>query len=414
MSLDSLPPTSAHVVLANELLDNLPVRIVERTVEGWAEVGVGPALRGALAAVHLSPARAEIDPARDPVALQEAAARWVRDALDVAPRVVVFDYMTTTEEMAARSWTDWLRTYRGHERGGSPLGDLGGQDITCEVALDQLAAVRPPTQVRDQRTFLAPHGVDGLVDEGLTVGGGRGQRRPRIVAGTKPGTGGGGADPNRRPRRVHRCRVGPMKLYDAASPVETDRRRDLVAGDSEQEGRFPGDPLAWDHLRHVRESGRMVMATTDDGQPVGFGGIVERSGITRLADLFVDPGTGHGVGKALLHEMLDGKTVMTTSASADHGLAALRAAGMQPLWPYHSRRPTPWSLAPTAVHGRARDPVELVEIDRAATGLDRATDHEYYEVGCRAQPLRIGPKGRRSASPISSLRSRGRRIGGSC
>src|SRR4029077_19009679 len=82
------------------------------------------------------------------IAWQTEAADWVRGALDVAPRVVVIDYMTTTEEMAARPWRDWLRTYRGHERGGAPLDDLGGQDITCEVALDQLSAVSAPTLVR--------------------------------------------------------------------------------------------------------------------------------------------------------------------------------------------------------------------------------------------------------------------------
>ena len=37
---------------------------------------------------------------------------------------------------------------------------------------------------------------------------------------------------------------------------------------------------------------------------------------------------------------------------------------------------------------------ELVEIDREATGFDRAIDHEYYEVGCRAQPLRVVSDGR--------------------
>ena len=127
----------------------------------------------------------------------------------------------------------------------------------------------------------------------------------------------------------------------------------------------------------------MVMATTDDGQPVGFGGIVERSGVTRLADLFVDPEhQGHGVGKALLREMLDGKTVMTTSASTDARALPLYArAGMHPLWPYHfvsgdPRRVTP----PTSVTVEPATRVELVDIDRAATGFDRATDHEYYEV----------------------------------
>ena len=184
-----------------------------------------------------------------------------------------------------------------------------------------------------------------------------------------------------------------MRLYDAVSPVDDEiAARIWWRCDRDQDEPFPLDPHAWAHLRHLRKSGRMVMATTDDGQPAGFGGIVERSGVTRLADLFVDPEhQGQGVGKALLREMLEGKTVMTTSASADARALPLYAReGMKPLWPYHfvfgdARRVT----APTTVAVEPATRVELVDIDRAATGFDRAIDHEYYEVGCRAKPLRI-------------------------
>jgi NADH dehydrogenase [ubiquinone] 1 alpha subcomplex assembly factor 7 len=168
VSLASLPPPeSAHVVLANELLDNLPVRILERTAEGWTELGVAD--EEGLVEV-LFPA-ADVTPLIDApvgarIAWQTEAAGWIRDALDVSPRVVVFDYMTTTAEMASRPWREWLRTYRAHEPGGGPLDDLGSQDITCEVALDQLAAVSAPALVSDQRTFLSRHGIDELVEEG--------------------------------------------------------------------------------------------------------------------------------------------------------------------------------------------------------------------------------------------------------
>jgi SAM-dependent MidA family methyltransferase len=164
VSLESLPPTGAHVVLANELLDNLPVRLLERTRDGWAEIGVDEELEEVRLPTTASPA-IEASPGSR-VAWQEGAAGWLREVLELAPRVVVLDYMTTTAQMATRPWTEWLRTYRGHERGGSPLTDVGEQDITCEVALDQLAAVRPPSAVRDQRSFLTAHGVDALVDEG--------------------------------------------------------------------------------------------------------------------------------------------------------------------------------------------------------------------------------------------------------
>src|SRR5205823_2663918 len=66
----------------------------------------------------------------------------------------------------AQPWRQWLRTYRGHERGEHPLRHPGTQDITCEVALDQLAGVAEPDAVRTQAQFLALHGIDALVAEG--------------------------------------------------------------------------------------------------------------------------------------------------------------------------------------------------------------------------------------------------------
>ena len=77
--------------------------------------------------------------------------------------MVVIDYVSSTPSMASRPWTDWLRTYRGHGRGGHPLTHLGAQDITCEVAVDQLAAVAALTVDQSQAEFLVAHGLDELV-----------------------------------------------------------------------------------------------------------------------------------------------------------------------------------------------------------------------------------------------------------
>lgn len=158
------------VVLANELLDNLPFRLVERTDDGWDEVWVEEG-REVLLPVEEPWPRAfvglDVPPgARVPV--QEQAAAWLADALALVERgrVVVVDYADTTGSMAGRPPADWLRTYRGHERGGDPLEDAGSQDITVEVAIDQLAAVRAPDEDRTQAEFLRAHGIDELVEEG--------------------------------------------------------------------------------------------------------------------------------------------------------------------------------------------------------------------------------------------------------
>jgi SAM-dependent MidA family methyltransferase len=160
------------VVVANELLDNLAFRLLEREGEGWAEVRVGEALEEVL--VPAPPEAAATAAALAPearagarVPLQSRAAAWLRSALGTlrAGRVVVVDYADTTAGMAARPWTEWVRTYRDHGRGGHPLAHLGEQDVTCEVAVDQLARVRPPSADRAQAEFLAAHGLEELAGQ---------------------------------------------------------------------------------------------------------------------------------------------------------------------------------------------------------------------------------------------------------
>ena len=101
--------------------------------------------------------------------LQDAATTWLRDALSLAGAggaVIAIDYASTTAEMAQRTWQEWVRTYQNHARGDHPLRALGSQDITCEVAMDQLAGVQPPARVRRQADWLVDLGVDELVAEG--------------------------------------------------------------------------------------------------------------------------------------------------------------------------------------------------------------------------------------------------------
>lgn len=175
-ALDDLPAGRfTGVVLANELLDNLPVRLVERRADGWHEVRVGER-DGSLVEI-LVPAEPDVADEADRMApaapegsripLQHAAREWVRRALGLLEhgRLVLVDYAADTPSLAARPWRTWLRTYRAHGVGDDPLVDVGAQDITCDVAVDQLAVLRPPTLVRTQIEFLRAHGIEELVDE---------------------------------------------------------------------------------------------------------------------------------------------------------------------------------------------------------------------------------------------------------
>ena len=162
------------VVFANELLDNLPFRLL--VFDGsWREAQVDVARDGRLVEVLTHP----LDPlpvwlpARAPhgarVPWQEMAADWVRSASSMVRhgRVVAIDYVTArTAALAVVPWREWLRTYSGQQRGGHYLGDTGGQDITAQVALDQLPE---PTSVSTQSQFLQRWGIDDLVEEGRSA-----------------------------------------------------------------------------------------------------------------------------------------------------------------------------------------------------------------------------------------------------
>ncbi|HEX3540271.1 MAG TPA: SAM-dependent methyltransferase [Acidimicrobiales bacterium] len=212
------------MILANELLDNLPVDLLEWRDHRWQEVrvaaaGEGPELvevlvpapaalaaeadrltgavpvgqdalvalregsgegavgEGALGGVALEEgARRRValgrvalgggaleEGARVP--LQRAAQEWLRRALVTLQggSLVLIDYADTTAAMARRPWPEWLRTFRQHEQGLTPLEAPGTQDITCVVAVDQLAAVRPPSDDRSQADWLEERGIPILV-----------------------------------------------------------------------------------------------------------------------------------------------------------------------------------------------------------------------------------------------------------
>jgi SAM-dependent MidA family methyltransferase len=147
VSLGELPRLAAPcVVLANELLDNLPFDLWERRGGVWWQVLVDASLAEVVvpaeAPTWLRAVEAD-DGARVPS--QDAARRWVLDALSLARpadggRLVVVDYCATTATVATRPVDAWLRTYHDHRRGGPPLVEPGSQDITAEVCLDQLPA----------------------------------------------------------------------------------------------------------------------------------------------------------------------------------------------------------------------------------------------------------------------------------
>lgn len=161
------------MVIANELLDNLPFRILERTASGWEEVVVRLSENSenaeftseatAYSDSELAAVLAPNAPVGARIPLQEQASAWVRQACELIGRgkVIVFDYGATTAELAERD--GWLRTYTKHGKGTSPLANPGQQDITSDVAFDQLP---PPASIQTQADFLRDWGIQSLAAEG--------------------------------------------------------------------------------------------------------------------------------------------------------------------------------------------------------------------------------------------------------
>jgi SAM-dependent MidA family methyltransferase len=179
-SLSDLPATPfAGVVLANELLDDLPFKIVERSGDGWVEIRAGEGFTEvAVPADQALAAEADAlvgsikvpEGARLPI--QTAMKEWLGEVGAVLRRgaVAVIDYAATAEDILARGQEGWLRTYRAHGRGGSPLESPGTQDITADVCLEALrrSATRAGLAVMEETTqaeWLRALGVDELVGD---------------------------------------------------------------------------------------------------------------------------------------------------------------------------------------------------------------------------------------------------------
>ena len=158
------------VILANELLDNLPFRLF--VFDGsWMEASVAQATGGQFVEVLRAPDAVpsclpQTAPHGSRAPVQDAATSWVRDCLSKIDhgRLLLFDYCSaSTAEMALTPWREWLRTYRDQGRGTHYLSDPGSQDITSQVMLDQLPTGFSSSTEAD---FLKHWGIDELVREG--------------------------------------------------------------------------------------------------------------------------------------------------------------------------------------------------------------------------------------------------------
>jgi SAM-dependent MidA family methyltransferase len=148
--LSEIPDPIRGVVIANELIDNLPMAIAQLTAGGWRERWVGSDGDG-LAFVD-APPRPEVlewlkrfaGPVEPGgwVEVQLQAQAWLRGVLTrvSAGSLLLMDYGDSADDLAPRRRDGTLRTYRAHHLGPHPLDEPGATDITADVNFSALVA----------------------------------------------------------------------------------------------------------------------------------------------------------------------------------------------------------------------------------------------------------------------------------
>lgn len=172
---EDLPPSIRGVVIANELLDNLPTALAQLTSGGWRERWVG--VDGDELVFVDAPPRPEVVdwleryvgqvPEGGWVEVQLAAREWVADVLSrlQAGAVVLIDYGDTAENLLPRRGDGTLRTYRAHHLGPHPLDEPGETDITSDVNFTALLDLHPSGTLHRQDDFLAGLGLRDMLSD---------------------------------------------------------------------------------------------------------------------------------------------------------------------------------------------------------------------------------------------------------
>jgi SAM-dependent MidA family methyltransferase len=166
-----IAPVEHGVVVANELFDAFPVRLLDASSRGPREVYVRwdgarfEEVAGPVVMVDGAPAAGRFEVNPHTFAAMESLCSLIRSGA-----VLVFDYGYPREQL----WAPWrtrgtLLCFRRHTAHDDPLIHVGEQDITAHVDFDDLEAGAAAAGLetfgpRSQSDFLAALGVAQLVE----------------------------------------------------------------------------------------------------------------------------------------------------------------------------------------------------------------------------------------------------------
>ncbi|MBA3771107.1 MAG: SAM-dependent methyltransferase [Ramlibacter sp.] len=140
--VSELPPRLRGVVVGNEVLDAMPVKLLVRTRGIWHERGVGPGLQWVDRATDLRPPL-DIEGSHDYLTeIHPQAEAFVRTLADRLERgaAIFLDYgFPEREYYHPQRHMGTLMCHRGHLADADPLADPGVKDITAHVNFTGLA-----------------------------------------------------------------------------------------------------------------------------------------------------------------------------------------------------------------------------------------------------------------------------------
>jgi len=134
-----------------------------------------------------------------------------------------------------------------------------------------------------------------------------------------------------------------------------------------------------DYCRYLIADGLLLVAV--DERVLGYGGAIDIGPARLLADLYVHADAhGRGVGKALLHAVMDGSHHRFTFASNDPAALPLYArAGMRAWWPLLAMSGLPGSLADIGGATVTQiDPADAARFEHRLVGTDRFAEYRYW------------------------------------
>jgi SAM-dependent MidA family methyltransferase len=170
---DELPPAFSGVVVGNEVLDAMPVKLLQRRAGEWFERGVDASLAWSDRPTTLRPP-VDVEGTHDYLTeihpQAEAFVRTLGDRLDKGAAFFIDYGFPEAEYYLAQRHMGTLMCHRAHRADTDPLADVGQKDITAHVNFTGIAVAAQEAGLATlgyatQGRFLLNCGIAPLMEQ---------------------------------------------------------------------------------------------------------------------------------------------------------------------------------------------------------------------------------------------------------